>query len=71
MLRSIRTQRNTEDIDPWLLAADWSRCVLIRLGDPGLSTFVMVGENLLPQHYESLVGRPISACSLLPDAGSR
>jgi hypothetical protein len=52
-----------EDIDPWLLAADWSRCVLIRLDrDPGLSTFVMVGENLLPQHNESLVGRPITAC---------
>lgn len=52
-----------DDIDPWLVGDDWASCALIRI-DPDLdrSTFVVVGENLLPQHDESLADKPIAAC---------
>jgi hypothetical protein len=51
------------DIDPWLLGDDWANCVLIRLDrDLDRSTFVTVGEKLLPEHAESLTDKSITAC---------
>lgn len=51
------------DIDPALIGEDWANCMLVSL-DPVLdhSTFISVGENLLPEPGKDLTGQPISEC---------
>lgn len=49
------------DIDPWLVGDDWHNCVLIDLNpSPRQASFIMVGDNLLPEGAHDLTDRPIA-----------
>ncbi len=50
-------------IDPWLVGDDWASCTLINIHQPlGQSTFLVVGDKLLPSPGRSLDGRRIADC---------
>jgi hypothetical protein len=51
------------EIDPWLVGDDWAHCMLVALADdPAQSTFIVVGNHLLPAPDEILDGQPLAAC---------
>jgi hypothetical protein len=52
-----------EDIDPWMIGADWTNCLLVAIRSPlELSHFVMVGDTLLFRRRRRLDGTAITLC---------
>lgn len=47
------------EIDPWMLAGDWANCVIVKL-DPAPATFMVIGDNLLPEASPDMVGKGIT-----------
>ncbi len=51
-------------IDPWLVADDWTSCALIAIhGEREKPTFITVGSDLLAAPDEQLEGRSVDACA--------